>query len=215
VQRQRPLWSGRSPFFLGAGCPSPTLRAHVIIRDVGCSCSRMQTTFDPSYEAGPAHIELRGEDERCNKRKQGEPAALVDHAHADIRIVHRRFKASIACLLLFTCSLCWIVYHAFTEQSQWSASSCAMAWMSPGYIRQDGLNASHSRLAGKYSLWLYREQGWDISSKVRFHSGSITSQPGLRHLHSATWHTSPFRPRQCWLVSTSTQSRSGSCTPVL
>lgn len=93
-------------------------------------------------------------------------ARPVDHGHGDNRNAGRQYKILIACLTLFTCLFSWSVYTCYIRVDPWEATRCRMAYMSPGYIRLDGLNASHSRLAGKYSLWLYREQGWDLSSKV-------------------------------------------------
>jgi hypothetical protein len=72
--------------------------------------------------------------------------------------------------------------------------------MSPGYLRLDGLNASHSRLAGKYSLWLYREQGWDLSNKVRIHTIFYMRLCILHFRGAATWRASVVCPRQCWIL---------------
>lgn len=36
-----------------------------------------------------------------------------------------------------------------------------MSWMSPSYILQTDFNATWTPLASRYSLWLYREVGWD------------------------------------------------------
>jgi hypothetical protein len=41
-----------------------------------------------------------------------------------------------------------------------------MSWMSPSYVQQPAFNTSWSPLARRYSLWLYREVGWD-SVQVR------------------------------------------------
>lgn len=76
--------------------------------------------------------------------------------------------------------------------------------MSPGYLRLDGLNASHSRLAGKYSLWLYREQGWDLSNKphgvpVLFAPGNAGSYRQVRSLAAAAarqFYTSPGKANE-------------------
>ena len=45
---------------------------------------------------------------------------------------------------------------------------CRMAYMSPSYVRLDGFGLEFSRLAGKYSTYLYREGGWDTSNQVSF-----------------------------------------------
>jgi len=42
-----------------------------------------------------------------------------------------------------------------------SPQGCRMSWMSPSYVQQAGFNASWTPLARRYSLWLYREVGWD------------------------------------------------------
>jgi glycosylphosphatidylinositol deacylase len=36
-----------------------------------------------------------------------------------------------------------------------------MSWMSPSYILQDKFDQSWTPLAKRYSLWLYREVGWE------------------------------------------------------
>lgn len=47
-----------------------------------------------------------------------------------------------------------------------SPQGCRMSWMSPSYIRQDAFNASWTPLARRYSLWLYREVGWEPNEQV-------------------------------------------------
>ena len=47
-----------------------------------------------------------------------------------------------------------------------SLQGCRMSYMSPLYILQSSFNASWTRLSGRYSLWLYREVGWD-NTQVR------------------------------------------------
>lgn len=42
-----------------------------------------------------------------------------------------------------------------------SPQGCRMSWMSPSYVLQPHFNASWTPLARRYSLWLYREVGWD------------------------------------------------------
>lgn len=36
-----------------------------------------------------------------------------------------------------------------------------MSWMSPSYVLQTKFDLSWSPLASRYSLWLYREVGWE------------------------------------------------------
>lgn len=46
------------------------------------------------------------------------------------------------------------------------AGLCRMAWMSPGYLKLDGFGSEFTRLSGKYTTYLYREQGWNLDEKV-------------------------------------------------
>lgn len=48
-----------------------------------------------------------------------------------------------------------------------SPQGCRMSWMSPSYVLQSGFNTSWTPLAKRYSLWLYREVGWEQGHKVR------------------------------------------------
>ena len=45
-----------------------------------------------------------------------------------------------------------------------------MSWMSPSYLLQSEFNTSWTPLANRYSLWLYREVGWE-PNQVRFGLG--------------------------------------------
>ena len=58
-------------------------------------------------------------------------------------------------------------FRASTQTSgQLSPQGCRMSYMSPSYILQTGFDASWTSLSGRYSLWLYREVGWD-NNQVR------------------------------------------------
>jgi len=78
----------------------------------------------------------------------------------------------MAFMAIVAVAFCYVSVTSFLYKDPANASQCRMAWMSPGYIRMEDFDRSHSRLASKYSLWLYREQGWDLSSKV-CHSCSL------------------------------------------
>lgn len=55
-----------------------------------------------------------------------------------------------------------IFYFASSDISEnLSPQGCRMSWMSPSYVQQTNFNASWSPLSRRYSLWLYREVGWD------------------------------------------------------
>ena len=60
-----------------------------------------------------------------------------------------------------------LAFKASTESPlQLSAQGCRMSWMSPSYVLQQEFNASWTPLARRYSLWLYREVGWDADGTV-------------------------------------------------
>ena len=77
-------------------------------------------------------------------------------------------------------------FRASTQTpDQLSPQGCRMSYMSPSYILQSGFNASWTSLSGRYSLWLYREVGWDNNQVccvqvggVLFMNSSHHSQPG-------------------------------------
>lgn len=52
-------------------------------------------------------------------------------------------------------------FISFRSHDPANAMRCDMAYMWPGYVRIDGPDD-----ASGYALWLYREQGLDVSDKV-------------------------------------------------
>ncbi|KAI1099900.1 PGAP1-domain-containing protein [Jackrogersella minutella] len=44
---------------------------------------------------------------------------------------------------------------------------CRMSWMSPSYAKFKDFDTEHTRFATKYSLYLYREQGFDNGPKIK------------------------------------------------
>lgn len=44
---------------------------------------------------------------------------------------------------------------------------CRMSWMSPSYAKFSDFDTEHTRFATKYSLYLYREQGFDNGLKIK------------------------------------------------
>lgn len=68
----------------------------------------------------------------------------------------------ITAIAIFTC------FRASTQApGQLSPQGCRMSYMSPSYILQSGFNSSWTSLSGRYSLWLYREVGWE-NNQVRY-----------------------------------------------
>ncbi|PSR93818.1 hypothetical protein PHLCEN_2v4713 [Hermanssonia centrifuga] len=64
-----------------------------------------------------------------------------------------------------------------------------MSWMSPSYVLQPAFNRSWSPLAGRYSLWLYREVGWESNdlhgAPVLFIPGNAGSSHQVRSIASS------------------------------
>ncbi|KAL7627627.1 GPI inositol deacylase [Parahypoxylon ruwenzoriense] len=66
---------------------------------------------------------------------------------------------------------------------------CRMSWMSPSYARFDDFDTEHTRFASKYSLYLYREQGFDNVPKIKgipvlFIPGNAGSYKQIRSIAS-------------------------------
>lgn len=78
-------------------------------------------------------------------------------------------RASIATSTLAVLSLL-ALYLAFNaaqyNEKNLSPQGCEMSWMSPSYVLQTDFNTSWTPLAKRYSLWLYREVGWESESEV-------------------------------------------------
>ena len=56
----------------------------------------------------------------------------------------------------------FFLYQANSDIAQnLSPQGCRMSWMSPSYLHQAEFDHTWSPLAFRYSLWLYREVGWD------------------------------------------------------
>jgi GPI inositol-deacylase len=81
-------------------------------------------------------------------------------------------------LLALSSLLCILAVYrsASTTPLALSAQGCAMSWMSPSYILQTGFDQRWTRpaLAKRYSLWLYREVGYE-SNEVWYHDLFLAS----------------------------------------
>ncbi|KAG8901302.1 GPI inositol deacylase, partial [Tulasnella sp. 403] len=68
-------------------------------------------------------------------------------------------------------------YNAFRyNEGSLSPQGCEMSWMSPSYILQSDFNSTWTPLARRYSLWLYREVGWE--SDAVLHGSPVLFVPG-------------------------------------
>ncbi|KAH7918352.1 PGAP1-domain-containing protein [Leucogyrophana mollusca] len=99
-----------------------------------------------------------------------------------------------ALLLVYTFSRA-----AFDIYDTVSPQGCRMSWMSPSYILQTEFNSSWTPLASRYSLWLYREVGWEPNQAhglpVLFIPGNAGSSHQVRSIASSAsrqYFASPF-----------------------
>ncbi|OBZ70020.1 GPI inositol-deacylase [Grifola frondosa] len=70
-----------------------------------------------------------------------------------------------------------------------SPQGCRMSWMSPSYVLQSHFDHTWSPLTRRYSLWLYREVGWENTelhgSPVLFIPGNAGSSHQVRSIASS------------------------------
>jgi hypothetical protein len=79
-------------------------------------------------------------------------------------------------------------YWAATKVSEdLSPQGCRMSWMSPSYILQSKFDDTWTPLARRYSLWLYREVGWE-NNNVR--AMSIAVSVTMNYCLTDSWQRS-------------------------
>ncbi|KAF3942279.1 hypothetical protein ABW19_dt0204004 [Dactylella cylindrospora] len=69
-------------------------------------------------------------------------------------------------LWITVCSLLglFLIYHSSTNR-QLDQKGCRMSYMRPSYARLEDFDTEHTRFASKYSVYLYREENVDDTSK--------------------------------------------------
>ncbi|GJE84539.1 GPI inositol-deacylase [Phanerochaete sordida] len=94
--------------------------------------------------------------------------------------------------LISVVSLCVVaaLYYASIDTIKTlSPQGCRMSWMSPSYLLQSGFDRKWTSLAGRYSLWLYREVGWEghelHGAPVLFIPGNAGSSHQVRSIASS------------------------------
>ncbi|KAI0045655.1 GPI-inositol-deacylase [Auriscalpium vulgare] len=94
----------------------------------------------------------------------------------------------------------FVVYKAASNSSEsLSPQGCRMSYMSPSYLLQPDFNSSWTHLANRYSLWLYREVGWEHNElrgvPVLFIPGNAGSSRQIRSIASSAarqYYPSPY-----------------------
>lgn len=129
----------------------------------------------------------------------------------------RRFGTwSISLFALCTAALGLLllggIVHSLVTRQQ-DVKGCRMSYMRPSYIHLREFDTEHTRFATKYSLHLYREEGLDDETKVRFDSQG--SRPFAANRHLASRSSGHFHPRQCWQLQASSTHCSRSSQSLL
>lgn len=91
-------------------------------------------------------------------------------AISDLPAKNRHGSWSISQLGLFTAVLGLVFLGAILKSlvsRQLEPKGCRMSYMRPSYIHYHEFDTEHTRFATKYSLYLYREQGFDDEQKVQ------------------------------------------------
>ncbi|KAF8591481.1 PGAP1-domain-containing protein [Ramaria rubella] len=119
-------------------------------------------------------------------------------------------KGQFSALLFFgaTVALLTTFYTASMQSSGLlSPQGCRMSYMSPSYILQRNFNTTWTRLARRYSLWLYREVGWELilnGVPVLFIPGNAGSSRQVRSIASSAtrqFYSDPYNPRRDFVSS--------------
>ncbi|KAF9268404.1 PGAP1-domain-containing protein [Marasmius fiardii PR-910] len=106
---------------------------------------------------------------------------------------------------LALCSLAGILFllvASLRVVEDLSPQGCRMSWMSPSYVLQSNFDASWTPLARRYSLYLYREVGWESNQihkgvPVLFIPGNAGSSRQVRSIASSAarqYFHQPYTP---------------------
>ncbi|KAI2635049.1 GPI inositol-deacylase [Xylaria nigripes] len=179
--------SGSSDDSLDASVKASRIRGHSRSKDIPSTHCQ---THDPPPLASAARNRLSNgqlnwqQSQGRNGTSGKGPPAPATKTSGDINTDHDKTSAwkmkcrqfqprspwAISLCTLFTCVagivlLISIVYSSANLQCD--PKGCRMSWMSPSFVHFSDFDTEHTRLASKYSLYLYREQGIDSRSKVK------------------------------------------------
>ncbi|KAH7105481.1 PGAP1-domain-containing protein [Auriculariales sp. MPI-PUGE-AT-0066] len=91
-------------------------------------------------------------------------------------------------------AITFVAYNSAVKAPELLApEGCRMSYMWPSYILQTAFDKSWTSYASRYSLWLYREAGWDAPDKLRgvpvlFVPGNAGSSRQARSIASSATH---------------------------
>ena len=93
----------------------------------------------------------------------------LDRRRSRVRSPWKGSLLALATTLFSVLFLFSIVRSLVTRQRD--PKGCNMSYMSPMYAKLSDFDTEHTRFASKYSLYLYREEGVDEDTKVRYLHG--------------------------------------------
>lgn len=106
----------------------------------------------------------------------------------------------VHCLGLFSlCAVATLYYAGLDVVKTLSPQGCRMSWMSPSYVLQSKFDQSWSPLARRYSLWLYREVGWESNEVCLLDTLTMP----ISDWTPAARLSRPLHSWECWLFSSS------------
>ncbi|KAI0960310.1 hypothetical protein AcW1_004856 [Taiwanofungus camphoratus] len=105
-------------------------------------------------------------------------------------VFHWSVMRNLVALGVFSILSVVVFYCAGTDiVKTLSPQGCRMSWMSPSYVLQSAFDRKWTPLAKRYSLWLYREVGWESTelhgSPVLFIPGNAGSSHQVRSIASS------------------------------
>ena len=119
------------------------------------------------------------------------------------------FTGLLTCFAVVAVSFLLLANNGLTDTL--SPQGCRMSYMSPSYVLMDSFNTSWTHLSSRYSLWLYREVGWD--SQVR--SSGWPSNVFLSPFLGSQWSSCLVYSWKCRLFPSSPVNSIVCCQAVL
>ncbi|CAG8433121.1 7786_t:CDS:2 [Ambispora gerdemannii] len=123
----------------------------------------------------------------------------------------RNASASLSCsisiyiIFIITVILLGATLNSFLNYQK-DSKGCLVSYMRPSFIKQNGFDSEQTRFAGKYSLYLYRESGLDLSEEptgipTLFIPGNAGSYKQVRSIAAETavlYHESMSKEPKHW-----------------
>ncbi|ORX48560.1 PGAP1-domain-containing protein [Hesseltinella vesiculosa] len=102
--------------------------------------------------------------------------------------VSTAWALALLIIVLLAVSIVAVILDSFFHYQK-DQSTCQESYMRPVFLKQDGFDSEMTRFAGKYSLYLYREKGVDLSDQptgipVLFIPGHAGSYKQVRSIAS-------------------------------